>query len=216
MLHTNLATRPFYNDRVVRLGAAGAALALVALTVFNAATLVSLTERGRSADARSEQAERLAAEFRQNARAITTEVNATELEAVRNAAREANLLIERRVFSWTELFNRFEATLPPDVRITAVEPQVDREGRLLISASVVSRRSEALSEFMDRLEAEGGFRDVIPRQEDRLEDGTLRSIVQGYYEPSASPQAEAGAARGTATAEPAPPRDASNATGEEP
>jgi hypothetical protein len=216
MLHTNLATRPFYNDRVVRLGAAAVALALVALTVFNASMLVSLTERGRSADARREQAERLAAEFRQKARAITAEVNAAEMDAVRNAAREANLLIERRVFSWTELFNRFEATLPPDVRITAVEPQVDREGRLLISASVVSRRSEALSEFMDRLEAEGGFRDVIPRQEDRLEDGTLRSIVQGYYEPSAWPQTEADAAGGAAAAEPTPPREASNATGEEP
>lgn len=216
MLHTNLATRPFYNDRAVRLGAAAAAVALIALTVFNASTLVSLTEHGRTADARRERAERLAAEFRQKARAITAEVNATEMDAVRNAAREANLLIERRVFSWTELFNRFEATLPPDVRITAVEPQVDREGRLLISASVVSRRSEALSEFMDRLEAEGGFRDVIPRQEDRLEDGTLRSIVQGYYEPSAAPQAEAGAARGAAAAEPSPPRGASNATGEEP
>ena len=44
------------------------------------------------------------------------------------AAREANQLIDRRAFSWTDLFNRFEETLPADVRIVAVTPQVDTRG----------------------------------------------------------------------------------------
>ena len=43
----------------------------------------------------------------------------------RSRRRQANELIDRRTFSWTELFNPFEATLPPDVRITSVRPRVD-------------------------------------------------------------------------------------------
>ena len=41
-----------------------------------------------------------------------------------SAAREANLLIDRRTFSWTELFNQFEATLPADVRISTITPHI--------------------------------------------------------------------------------------------
>ena len=39
------------------------------------------------------------------------------------AAKEANDLIEQRTFSWTELFNHLEATLPENVMLTAVRPE---------------------------------------------------------------------------------------------
>jgi hypothetical protein len=102
---------------------------------------------------------------------------------IQGAAREANLLIERRAFSWTELFNRLEETLPADVRVGAVQPQVDTEGRMLIVATVFSRRVEDLDRFIDQMEATGAFSKMLSRQDDREEDGTLRSVIQGYYHP---------------------------------
>jgi len=53
-------------------------------------------------------------------------------EAAFKLAREANALIDRRTFSWTELLNQFQSTLPPDVRIAGVAPQIDEEGRRLV------------------------------------------------------------------------------------
>ena len=191
MLRTNLATRPFYNDRGVRVGIGIAVIAVAALTTFNAMQVFSLNARNSDMSARAAQAEAQTAQSREQARTITQAMDKGEVTAVHDAAREANLLIEKRAFSWTDLFNRFENTLPPDVRISAVEPQVDREGRLLIAVSAIARRVEDLHAFIDQLETSGGLRDVIPRQQDVMDDGTLRAVIQGYYDQEAVAHAAA-------------------------
>jgi hypothetical protein len=195
MLRTNLSTRPFYNERLVRIALALVAVLAIGLGAFDAFQILRL--RARSADVRAEAdaAEREAARLRDQARAIRQTLNREQLDAVQIAAREANQLIDRRTFSWTDLFNRFEATLPPDVRIAAVQPQIDTEGRLLIAVTVISKRAEDLDTFIGALEQTRAFRDVLPRTDEALEDGTLRSVIQGYYAASVE----------TATGEPPTP-----------
>jgi hypothetical protein len=212
VLRTNLATRPFYNDRAVRLGIALGIALVAALTAFNVLQVLSLNARNSEMTMRAQQAEEQTAKFREQARVVTQQLTGGNVDAVQAAAREANLLIERRVFSWTDLFNRFESTLPADVRISAVQPQIDREGRLLIEAVVIARRIEDLNEFMDRLEISGGLRDVLARQDLVLEDGTLSATVQGYYEPAAAPAGPAGPEGQSGNASPA----AGNVTPPEP
>ncbi len=185
MLRTNLSTRPFYNERAVRLGLAAAVVSVSALSAFNALQVFTLNARNSEMIGRAEQAEAQTAEYRDRARKIMQSMNRDEVTAVQEAAREANLLIDRRAFSWTDLFNRFENTLPSDVRISSVEPQIDREGRMLVAVSVISRRVEDLHAFMDQLEAAGGLRDVISRQDVILDDGSQQSVIQGYYNPGA-------------------------------
>jgi hypothetical protein len=128
---------------------------------------------------------------------------------VQAAAREANRLIDRRAFSWTDLFNRFEATLPGDVRIASVTPQLDQQGRMLVAITVVSRRVEELDGFIEALEKTGAFQEVLSRQEEAQEDGTLRSVIQGYYRPSTAtvqPASERSAAASPAEPSEAPAR----------
>lgn len=183
MLRTNLATRPFYNDRAVRVGIAVAVLLVAALTAFNIMEVAALNQRNAEMTERAEAAEGQTTALRQQAQAIRQSMNTEEMAAVQQAAQEANLLIERRVFSWTDLFNQFERTLPPEVRITSVAPQIDQDGRMLLVINVLSRRPEDLSLFMDQLEGSGRFRDVISRQDQPEEGGLTRSILQGYYDP---------------------------------
>ena len=52
-----------------------------------------------------------------------------QIELASTEARQANELIDRRTFSWTDLFNQFETTFPDDVRITAVRPTLDEKRR---------------------------------------------------------------------------------------
>ena len=186
MLRTNLATRPFYNDRIVRAGIAVGVLVVAALTAFNVAQIVTLNRRNDELFARAEAAESRAQALRDQARQIRQTLDADEVATMQAAATEANLLIERRAFSWTDLFNRFEETLPADVRVAAVEPQVDTQGRMLIVATVYSRRVEDLFEFIERLEQTGAFRGMLSRQEATEDDGTLRSVIQGYYDAKAA------------------------------
>jgi hypothetical protein len=202
MLRTNLATRPFYNERAVRLGLAAGVVAVAALTAFNVAEILTLSQRNSDLTTRAAAAEARSRSLREQAGALRKTVDQGDIAVVQAAAREANLLIERRAFSWTDLFNRFEETLPANVRIAAVQPQIDAEGRMLVAVTVISKRVEDLDAFIEELERTRAFRSVLSRQEVSEEDGTLRSVIQGYYGPDPSPaagQASSGAdARGGA------------------
>lgn len=185
MLRTNLSTQPFYNERLVRVVLMLVAAGVVALTLFNVEEIIRL--RARDADVRrqADQAEAQAAQLLAQAQQIRQTVNRTQLAAVQVAAQEANRLIEQRAFSWTDLFNRFERTLPGDVRIASVTPQIDQQGRMLVAVTVQSRRVEDLDAFILALEKTGAFRDVLSREERASDDGTLLSVIQGYYVRSA-------------------------------
>lgn len=203
MLRTNLASRPFYNERVVRAGLLLVALLTAAFTLFNVARIVSL--RGRSAELNAQIAEANArfGELRANAQKIRQALNQQDVDAVQAAARQANQLIERRAFSWTGLFNQFEATLPASVRITAVQPQVDKDGRMVLAITAVSRRVEDLDTFIEQMEKSGAFASTLARAESVEEDGTVKTQLQGFYrgtpvEPR--PEKGAGPAAGTTTA----------------
>jgi hypothetical protein len=186
MLRTNLATRPFYNERAVRLGIAAVVIAVAVLTAYNAAEILTLSQRNTDLATRTSTAEARSRSLREQASALRKTVDQGDIAVVQAAAREANLLIERRAFSWTDLFNRFEETLPPNVRIAAVQPQIDDQGRMLVAVTVISKRVEDLDSFIEELERTRAFRSVLSRQEVSEDDGALRSVIQGYYGPEAS------------------------------
>jgi hypothetical protein len=193
MLRTNFATRPFYNTRAVHALLAVIAAMVLGVTLFNVIQFVRLAGAqrtlGASATANEAEAQRLRAE----AAGIRGRVNPQELRVVSTAASEANEIIDQRAFSWTQLFTLFEATLPADVRITAVRPRLERGGSFVIAMTVEARRVADLDAFMEALEAKAGFRNVLPVQDQTSDTGTLEAIVEGVYVP---PVREAMAAGG--------------------
>lgn len=187
MLTGNLATRPFYNERLVRgvlIVALAAAVAWAAVTVT---TLVSLTRQSTMLSDRVRGEGLRASGARAEADVVRRGLNPADLRTVSGAAGEANALIQRRTFSWTGLFNQLETTLPPDVRLVEVQPQADDKGRLVLALTVVSKRIEDLDTFIGALEATGAFSGVLSRSDSALEDGTIESALQGYYASEAKP-----------------------------
>lgn len=198
MLRTNLSTRPFYNERAVHLLIALVATIVLALTIWNVATVVRLSTHntelaGRIGADRSE-AERLGRE----ATRIRRGIDQAELEVVVAAAREANTLIDRRTFSWTAFFNYIESTLPADVMVTSVKPSVDDQGTR-VSMIVVGRRTEDVDEFLGKLDATGAFTNVLLRQDEETDEGLHRAVIDARYtppsQPAATPASEAGVGR---------------------
>ena len=181
MLTGNLATRPFYNERLVR-GALIVALAVAVLwAALNVITLVSLSQQSALLSDRIRTEGLRAAGARTEADTVRRGLNVADLKRVSGAASEANALIERRTFSWTGLFNQLETTLPADVRLVEVQPQTDDVGRLILSLTVVSRKIEDLDEFIRGLEATEAFSGVVSRSDEALDDGSIASTLQGYY-----------------------------------
>jgi len=200
MLRTNLSTRPFYNVRAVQAALGAAAAIVLAFTLFNVVQIVRLGISQRSLGARAAEAEQEAARLRAEAARIRAQINPEELEVVASAAREANQIIDQRAFSWTELFGQFEATLPPDVRITAVQPRLDAGGSFVLAIGVEARRAEDLDAFIEALETNGAFHNALAVQERTGDGGLIEAIVEGEYVPAprdaAPPEPAAASAQG--------------------
>lgn len=181
MVRTNLSSRPFYTEHVLRLTIAVMAGLVAVATTVNVVQSVRLTGQQRTLGAHAAQSEAEAGRLRTEAVAARRQINPKELEAVAAAAREANAIIDQRAFSWTTLFGHFEQALPSDVRIVAVQPRQDSDGRVVVSVSVQARRVEDLDAFVEALEGGGGFRRVLTLEEQTNTDGLLEAIVEGEY-----------------------------------
>ncbi len=181
MLRTNLSTKPFYNERGVHALLAIIALVVLALTAVNVAQVVLLTRRQSQAVARASAAEARASQLRAHATSIRRSLDPTRLEATSAAAREANTLIDQRLFSWTDLLGRLETSLPDDVRITALRPNLDARGGGTVVMTVVGRRVQDIDQFMQNLQGTGAFSNVFPREETQTEDGLRQASIEGRY-----------------------------------
>lgn len=188
MLRTNLSTRPFYNERAVHAVAAFVALIVLAVTAWQIVRVVRLSREKTDLNAviRKDQTE---TEYKQREAAQTRAgLDQKELSIVAAAAKEANQLIEQRTFSWTELFNQLEATLPEDVMLTAVRPDF-KDGETRVNLEIAGRGGDVIDTFWDRLEKTGAFHDIQWSGLTVTEDGLHRLQMRGVYTPAAPPAA---------------------------
>ena len=189
MLRTNLSTRPFYNERAVHMAIAAAAVIVLALTAVNVFRMVTLSRQNTELSSRINRDHAEADALSKMATDILRRIDKDELQLVVDSAREANALIDQRTFSWTAFFNRIEATMPPDVMLSAVRPTI-RDGVTRVTMTVIARRAEDIDEFMEKLEATGAFEEVVPSQQDRTDEGLYRVAVESIYTGAAAePQA---------------------------
>jgi len=183
MIRTNLATRPFYNERIVSLWLLAFLLVVVVASVFNATRVLQYSRNDTELGIQAARDEARAAELRRSAQRVRTTVDPRQIASASVEARQANDLIDRRTFSWTELFNRFETTLPDEVRITSVRPKIAK-GQFLLTIAVVSRGVEDISQMMDRLEQTGAFKQVGSDIDEHVnEQGQIQASLDVEYVP---------------------------------
>ncbi len=183
MIRTNLSTRPFYNERIVSIWLLVVLLVVVVATVFNATRVLQYSRNDTELGIQASRDEARAAELRRSAARVRTTVDPKQIAFASLEARQANDLIDRRTFSWTELFNRFETTLPDDVRITSVRPKIAK-GQFQLTIAVVARSVDDISQLMDRLERTGAFTQVgSPIEEHVNEQGQVQATLDVVYAP---------------------------------
>jgi Tfp pilus assembly protein PilN len=189
VIRTNLSTRPFYNERAVRLWLLLLALLVAAATLFNIGRVVRFSQTDTELATEASRDEARAAEMRDEAARLRASVDLQQIQHASVEARQANELIDRRTFSWTDLFNQFEATFPDDVRITSVRPRVDDKGVMLLTIQVVARSVDDVDELIRNLERTGAFSNLLSVQEQFNEGGMLDATLEGNYMPAAAKKA---------------------------
>lgn len=184
MFRLNLSTRPFYNERAVHLVLGALAVGLAVLTVVNIREVAALSARQTALRSVIAADDAKAVDLRQRAQALRSQLRVDDLESVLAAAREANLLIDRRTFSWSELLDHLEATLPPNVMLTAVSPQIEDAG-ITVSIGALGRSIDDVEAFISRLEGTGAFTELLSASETPEESGLVRVAITGQYRPEA-------------------------------
>ena len=188
MIRTNLSTRPFYNEGAVRSWLTVLAIVAVAGTIFNVSRVLRYSRSDTELAIQASRDEARAAEVRGTAARLRASVDTKQVDVASVEARQANDLIERRTFSWTELFNRLETTLPPEVRITSVRPSLDRDRRIRLTITLLARGVDDVNEFMERLETTGAFANLLSREERINDAGQLVGVLEcEYVQPVSEP-----------------------------
>ena len=183
MIRTNLSTRPFYNERIVHIWLLAFLVVVIAATAFNATRILQYSQSDTQLSTEAARDEARAAELRAAAVRLRTTVDPRQIEFASLEARQANDLIDRRTFSWTDLFNKFESTLPDDVRLTSFRSKVDK-GQIVLTIAIVARGPEDVSKFMDSMEHSGAFTRVGATLEERMnEEGQLQASLEVIYLP---------------------------------
>jgi len=190
VIRTNLSTRPFYNERAVHFWLLVITAVVVLATAFNVTRILRYSRSDTELAAQAGNDEARAADLRQQAARLRATVDPKQVEFASAEARQANDLIDRRTFSWTELLNHLEMTQPDDVRLVAVRPRVDREGRIVLAINVVSKAVESVDTFMQNLEDTGAFANLRPVVETVNDEGLIETTLESDYVPSAAKPVE--------------------------
>jgi len=182
MIRTNLSTRPFYNERAIHALAAVFAIAVLAVTAWQVRRVIRLsqykTELNTAITRDRAEADKNASQAEQ----VRQGLDQKQLATLATSAKEAHELITQRTFSWTELFNRLEATLPGDVMLMGVHPEFD-EGVTQLRMDVQGKNEDDIESFWERLEKTGAFRKVEWTNVNVTEDGLQRMTMNVVYTP---------------------------------
>ena len=196
MIRTNLSTRPFYNERAVRVSLLVFSLMALAATAFNATRVIQLSRQDTRLVTQAQTDETATIELRTRSGRLRASVDPRALEAASVDARLANELIGRRTFSWTELYNRFETTVPDDVRFVSTRSKLDPKRGIVLTIIAVAKTVDDINKFVDNLQATGAFTDV-KKIDEHLDEQTNQwtATIEPIYTPANARPAAEGAER---------------------
>ena len=205
MRSLNLASRPFRNERLPSV------LALVSLAV---ALLVSTYHFFLVRDVmpdRTSALTRQLAEMETESGRLRAEAKGLQGEKPDAATlaewTQLKDLVDRRVFSWSGLFDVLEGTLPNGVRLTSLTPHVEK-GKVVLRINAVARSVDEALGFMRALEEREEFADVWPDNRSSGQEGVEYQYEMHYLpqprriaaSPAPSPSPAASAEPGPAAA----------------
>ena len=154
----NLASRPYEDTRQfwLRWGT-GIALALILTLGLLAQTGISWyyaqQDRRMIGQIRSQIADR--DQERATAQAF---LNRAENRTVRDRSQFLNELIERKAFSWTQIFEELERVMPARLHVVSIRPELDENNELEIKLVVAGESGDRALELVRRMEQSPRFR----------------------------------------------------------
>lgn len=153
----NLASEPFRRNRPALVGLSAALVVLMfSLLAF---IVIAVMDRGviRRDQAIAQRLTRDLAKLKNEQRQYDAEVRKPENAEVLERSVFLNQLLLRKGISWTRIFADLEKTLPPNVRITQIRPQVSSNNQIYLEMTVAADSPEPMIGFVSKLEQSDVF-----------------------------------------------------------
>jgi Tfp pilus assembly protein PilN len=158
----NLASQPFRRDRAILV--ASTAVCVILLLTLGGLAYLYTQDRAQGAAVQLEINQL-------NGHIDRAKKQQADLDAVLRRPENAlvlqtsgfiNELIYRKAISWSQLFNDLEATIPYNVRLTALVPSLNPDNKVTLDITVAADKGESLIQFAMALEQSSAFRNVQP------------------------------------------------------
>lgn len=112
-------------------------------------------------------------------KALQSNINSIRTKEFLEKCDYINIIVNKRVFSWTQLFNEFEDILPNSVRMIQVTPSIEK-GEIKITLVVAAKNLESFLELLKRLESSKVFKNVIVSRETTKEQELTYELSMQY------------------------------------
>jgi type IV pilus assembly protein PilN len=157
----NLASQPFRHDRALFIGSSVLAAIMIA-TLFMLLSLVRIDRKNKAESAHQLAIvqKQLAMVLRDQA-AVDRQLRQPQNAAVLEYSVLINQMLLRKGISWTRIFSDLEKTLPYNVRIIQIRPELDSSDRVFLQMVAGADNETLLDAFVAKLETSEMFGAVM-------------------------------------------------------
>ena len=187
-LDVNLATHPYEDTRQfwLRWGTGVALIAILTLGLV-AETVVSLVYARQDQRIIAQIQAQITSRDRERAQAEAF-LNRPENRTIRDRSQFLNDLIERKAFSWTQVFEDLEKVMPARIHVVSIRPEVDEDNQLEIKLQVAGESRERVNDLVRKMEESPRFKQPQIRTETQQTGQTpgdnVEFVISALYVPS--------------------------------
>jgi Tfp pilus assembly protein PilN len=189
-IHLNLAARPFRDYRPVYAVVVLTALLTAFLALNNIDTFLRYRTETKTTRANIAKLEEDISAEQRRAETLSQRLRGVDIKLLASQTEFANSQLAERAFSWSELLDRLERILPPDVRLQSVVPTFGKDGIVHLSMTCQTKTGEGLTNTINRFNGDHQFTNAFPTTETHLETGEYRFTLGVDYRPSIARRVE--------------------------
>jgi Tfp pilus assembly protein PilN len=188
-IHLNLASRPFRDYRPVYAVVVAMALLTAFLALNNVDTFLRYRTETKTTRANIARLEQQIADEQRQSETLTQRLRGVDLKLLASQTEFANTQLAERAFSWSELLDRLERVLPPDVKLQSVAPSFSRDGLVHLSMSCLTKTGDGLTATINRFNGDAHFANAFPTNQ-TMSNGEYRITLGVDYKPSIARRVE--------------------------
>ncbi|MCP2520296.1 hypothetical protein NLD30_07610 [SCandidatus Aminicenantes bacterium Aminicenantia_JdfR_composite] len=174
----NLAKKPIRNKNFFYFLISVLIIANLFLLILNCYNIIKFTGKSKEVWKSISELEKQINQFQNRKKFYTQKIKKFEL-IYKREVETLNDLIYKKTFSWTSLLSKLEYSLPNDVIIYSVRPDL-RKKKLKLKLEIGAKTTDAFLSFIDSLR-ENGFQNIKVEKERLRSDGLILVLITLFY-----------------------------------